>query len=91
MNPYINTNAGIVRAGAIKGRSINQHQRVASGLESGAITGTELASLKGMKQDAVASLNQAKQSGGTVNLRERAALHQDLNQLSDAIFVYKWN
>lgn len=91
MNPYIGTDNGIVRARGLKRRGNNQHNRVGNGLQNGSIDSNELASLKEMKQSALSELNDAKASNGTVSFRERAALHQDLNQLSRTIFQYKHN
>jgi hypothetical protein len=91
INPFIQTDNGTVRARGLKRRGANQHNRVGNGIQNGSIDSNELANLKEMKQSALSELNEAKASGGRVGLRERAALHQDLNQLSQTIFQYKHN
>lgn len=89
LNGFINTQSGRVRAPGLEFRGAIQHGRVAQGVRTGSITESELAELKTQKQDAGAQLNEFKADDGRVDFQERAALHRDLNNISDSIRSFK--
>ena len=91
MNNMIHTNQGNVYAPGLKARGHHQHARVQQGISNGSLSQDELSSLKDMRSDARADLAAAKGNNGSVGPRERRALHQDLNQISQAIFQFKHN
>lgn len=88
LNGNITTQNGIVRAPWLEARGAVQAGRVAHGVRTGTIDQNELSDLKTQRHDTRAQLNEYK-ADGRVNLQERAALHQDLNDISHSIRDYK--
>lgn len=88
-NGVIPTSAGPVVAPWIEDRARHQYTRVAAGVASGQIDGTELQALRGQAQEARADLTASKADNGWVGPRERFAVHKDLNALSASIHNYR--
>lgn len=87
----IHTKNGNVYAPGIQARASNQHNRVQDGIADGSLTSSELSGLRAMRKDARAELVQAKGDDGKVGPLERRQVHQDLNQISQAIYEFKHN
>ncbi len=85
MSNLISTPSGNVYAPWIQARGVNLQARTAYGVASGKIDQGELQQLREQRQGAVANLSDAKANDGRVNLQERVAIHQDLNQISRSI------
>ena len=91
MSNLISTANGNVFAPGLKDRAASQHARVAQGVSSGSLTGSELGVLREMRSDARESLSEAKGDNGWVGPQERKDLHQDMNAISRTIFALKHN
>lgn len=89
LNGYINTQSGRVRAPGLETRGAVQLGRVRTGVQNGSITESELSELRSQRQEARSQLNEFKANDGRVDYQERAALHKDLNSLSDSIRKFK--
>jgi len=88
---YIGTQNGIVKAPGLKGRGAAQNARYREGVQSGELNHAERAVLRQTRRNDRAALADAKASGGTVNFRERAALHADMRQSAVLLAAFKHN
>lgn len=88
---FLKNPEGTIYAPGIKARDIATTARTAQGVASGEITDSELTVLKEMRGEAVDTLTQAKGNDGRVDLEERVALHQDINNISKTINTLKHN
>lgn len=88
---YIGTKNGIVNAPGLKGRGRAQNARYRQGVQSGELNHAERAVLRQVRKDDRAALADAKASGGSVNRRERAALHADMSQSAFLLAAFKHN
>lgn len=91
MSNLISTPNGNVYAPWIKDRASNQQARTAQGVATGNISQSELEQLRQQRQTAAGNLSTYKGNDGRVDLQERVAIHQDLNQISASIAAYKNN
>jgi hypothetical protein len=87
----IHTQNGNVFAPGIESRRANQRERVQAGIADGSLSCDELSSLNGMRQEARQGLVDSKGDNGWVGPAERRQVHQDLNQISQAIFAFRHN
>lgn len=91
MSNRISTPNGNVNAPGIKDRAANQQARTAQGVATGSINQGELSQLRQQRQTTAGNLSTYKGNDGRVDLQERRAIHQDLNQISANIAAYKNN
>jgi hypothetical protein len=89
MSNRISTPQGNVYAPAIQARAVNQYTRTAQGVANGSIDSSELQQLRQQRQSVAGDLNAYKGNDGRVDLHERAAIHQDLNQISGSIAAFR--
>ena len=90
-NDLLQTSQGFVKAPGFESRLVDQDQRVAQGVSSGSLSSEELAEVRSDRAGFRGSLTEAKGNDGRVDLQERRELHQEMNEMSQAIFSFKHN
>lgn len=90
-NGSIRTSEGRVAAPHLESRLIRQDARIGQGLKSGSLSGEELEQVRTQRGEFYGSLTEAKGDDGRVDREERKALHQEMNQMSQALYGFKHN
>lgn len=88
---YLTTSAGAIHAPGLATRQTDQSNRIATGMDSGAITPSDAKTLEGQYKtlNTQAAADKITGSGGTVNGEQRAQLNGQYSAISQEIFSMK--
>lgn len=90
MNNTAQITPNTVFAPVIRARQHHQGERIENGIDNGSLTSSEATALRAMRADERQDFKAAK-ADGRLDVQERLALHQELNEISRAIYEFKHN